>query len=281
MKRIITLVIACGVLSASQAPGGTLPDPGLEQATRKRLVSRDWTRLVESFNQGWLFALADQTTTETANAIGDGRWRRVDLPHDWGVEHPVHAGYLSAASGGYTKAGLGWYRKTFSVPDDWRDRRVYIDFGGVFMNSEVWINGEWLGLRPYGFASFRYDLTPFLKFDESNEIIVRVDNILQRSARWYTGSGIYRDVKLVVADPAHVDHWGTHILTPQVSEKQATVILKTIVSNTLDASRDITIRTTLAGQKLESTENVPGLGKVECFQTLKISPSSTVRPLNF
>jgi len=247
-----------------------VPDPGKEVAARKRLVSRDWKRVVESFNQGWIFVLADETKGELAEWIQPARWRRVDLPHDWGVEHPVHEGYLSGSSGGFTKAGLGWYRKTFTLPGDWKDRRIYIDFGGVFMNSDVWINGHWLGHRPYGFSSFRYDLTLYLKFGELNGIKVRVDNTLQRSARWYTGSGIYRDVNLVVVDPVHVANWGTYVQTPKVSAKAATVSMKTTVVNSSDKARKITVRATVAGQKTETAETIPALGQKEIAQTLNV-----------
>ncbi len=267
--------LAAAMVSLKKGGGAplnrTVPDPEMERAARSRLESRNWNRIVESFNHGWVFALANEITSETAEEIPPPRWRRVDLPHDWGVEHPVHGGYPSGSSGGFTKAGLGWYRKTFTVPDDWNDRRVFIDFGGVFMNSDVWINGKWLGHRPYGFTSFRYDLTPFLEFNAPNEIKVRVDNTLQRSARWYTGSGIYRDVNLVVTDPVHVDNWGTYVQTPQVSEKEATVVLKTKIANTLNTSGKITVRTTVAGQTVESKQHVESLEKEDVVQILKIS----------
>jgi len=243
-----------------------VPDIGKEVAARKRLVSKDWKRVVESFNQGWIFALADETKGELAGQIPPARWRRVDLPHDWGVEHPVNEGYLSGSSGGFTKTGLGWYRKSFTLSNDWKDRRVYVDFGGVFMNSDVWINGNWLGNRPYGFSSFRYDLTPYLNFGEPNEIKVRVDNSRPRSARWYTGSGIYRDVNLVVLDPVHIGHWGTYVQT-----QGSTANLKTTVVNSSDKARKITVRSTVAGQAVETVETIPPLGQKEVFQTLKVA----------
>ena len=241
-----------------------------EANVQKKLVSRQWNRSVESFNLGWIFALADETKNELAEDISIERWRRVDLPHDWGVDHPTDSEYPSGKSGGYTKTGLGWYIKTFTVPNNWQDRRVFVDFGGVFMNSEVWINGQWLGLRPYGFTSFRYDLTPYLKFGEPNKIKVRVDNVLQRSARWYTGSGIYRNVNLVVTDPVNVDNWGTYVQTPEITEKEATISLNTKVSNTLNKSINITVRTTIAGQKTESMKVLPAGSKKEYIQTLKV-----------
>jgi beta-galactosidase len=246
------------------------PDPAKEAVARKRLGSREWNRVVEGFNQGWIFALADERKGETAEQIPPARWRRVDLPHDWGVEHPAHGDYISGNGGGFTKTGLGWYKKTFTVPDPWKDRRVFIDFGGIYMNSDVWINGQWLGHRPYGFSSFRYDLTPYLAFGGPNEITVRVDNSIQRNARWYTGSGIYRDVKLVVTDPVHVANWGTSVQTPKVSEKEGTVSLKTIVVNSTDKAQKVIIRATVAGQKTEAAETIPALGQKEVSQTLTV-----------
>ena len=107
-----------------------------------------------------------------------------------------------------------------------------MDFDGIYRNSEVWINGHYLGKRPFGYISFRYDITPFLKFDgQKNQIAVRVDNSAQPNSRWYTGSGIYRNVWLVATSAVHVDHWGTFVTTPEISSESAIVKLEVKISN--------------------------------------------------
>ena len=134
-------------------------------------------------------------------------WRKLDVPHDWSVEGRFEADHPTAAPGGYLPAGIGWYRKTFDVPAELDGRRMFIEFDGVYMNSEVWINGQYLGIRPYGYLGFQYELTPHLNIGGENVIAVRVDDELQPSARWYTGTGIYRHVWLTHTDPVHVAHW--------------------------------------------------------------------------
>ena len=129
---------------------------------------------------------------------------------------------LSARSAGsasiarYLPTGIGWYRKHFSIPDSYRDRKVAIEFDGVYQHSEVWINGQYLGKRPYGYIGFYYDLTPHLKYGGENVIAVKVDNSHQPNCRWYSGSGIYRHTWLLVTNQVHVAHWGTFVTTPQV-----------------------------------------------------------------
>ena len=128
--------------------------------------------------------------------------------------------------GGALPGGIGWYRKTFTVPASSKDKKVYIDFDGVYQKSTVWINGHELGFRPNGYISFEYDLTPYLKFGGKNIIAVKVDNSVQPNSRWYSGSGIYRNVWLVTTNKIAIDHWGTYVTTPEVSDQAATVHLK-------------------------------------------------------
>src|SRR5262249_12376280 len=129
------------------------------------------------------------------------------VPHDWSIEGPFDETHLTGQGGGFLPAGVGWYRKHFTAP---ANRRVFIEFDGVMANSEVSINGRLLGKRPYGYVSFRYDLTPYLKSGD-NVISVRVDNSNQPASRWYSGAGIYRHVRLIVTDPVHVDRWATFV----------------------------------------------------------------------
>ncbi len=186
---------------------------------------------------GWTFLLGDPAGAERPE-FDDAAWRRLDLPHDWSIELPVQQDAPSGGSGGYAQTGVGWYRRTFQAPgaaaagsgSGAAERRVRIDFEGVYQNSDVWINGHHLGHRPYGYIGFGYDLTPYLGPGE-NVVAVRVDNSRQPNSRWYTGSGIYRHVWLTVTGPLHVARWGTYITTPDVDSAAARVRVRTSLRN--------------------------------------------------
>jgi len=184
-----------------------------------------------SFDDGWNFTKGDFPGAQSPNATV-GSWTPVDVPHDWSIAGPFSKDEPSGGSGGYLPTGIGWYRKSFRLPRTAARRRVSVLFDGIYQRSEVWINGQSLGMRPYGFISFSYDLTPYLHFgDEPNLIAVRVDNSLQPNSRWYTGSGIYRHAWLVVTDPVHLAQWGTVIRTPEITQESATVDISTRVRN--------------------------------------------------
>ncbi len=188
-------------------------------------------RIVEDFNFNWNFKLGDhpEAIQENCNA---SEWRNLDLPHDWSIEGTFSEAHPTKPEGGALPAGLGWYRKTFSLPIDWKNKQVSVAFDGVYRNSEVWINGHYLGKRPYGYISFAYDLSNYLKFGEEKNIIsVKVDNSEQPNSRWYTGSGIYRNVRLVATDKLHIAHWGTYVTTPKVSKDNASVNLEVTLQN--------------------------------------------------
>lgn len=168
------------------------------------------------FNDGWRFLKGNVKGAEQV-AFDDTAWRKLDLPHDWSIEGPYSASNPSC--NGYLPGGIGWYRKTFALPPSARSRRVSIVFDGVYRDSDVWINGHHLGHRPYGYSSFAYDLTPYVNFgDKPNVLAVRVDHSEVADSRWYSGSGIYRDVWLVITQPVHVDNWGTYVFTPMVHD---------------------------------------------------------------
>lgn len=196
-------------------------------------------REITSFNSDWRFHLgpAEEASLPSYN---DSEWRVLNLPHDWAIEGEFSPHNPSGTGGGALPGGIGWYRKSLFAPNSWATKRVYIDFDGVYMNSSVYINGHLLGYRPYGYISFRYDLTPYLKFGEENLIAVRVDNEKQPNSRWYSGCGIYRNVWLTVTDNIHVDLWGTYVTTPKVSEKSAIVSVRTAIKN--DATTDSRVR---------------------------------------
>jgi beta-galactosidase len=172
------------------------------------------------FNAGWMFRLCDDTAAIHPD-YNDADWRKLDLPHDWAIEGDFSRDNPSGTGGGALPGGVGWYRKAF-IPDKVDEgKRLRIDFDGVYMNSTVYINGHKLGTRPYGYVSFSYDLTPFIKWGEENVIAVRVDNAEQPNSRWYSGCGIYRNVWLTKMNPVHVAQWGTYVTAEEVSKHSA------------------------------------------------------------
>lgn len=194
-----------------------------------------------SFDREWSFFKGDYVKAKDIN-YDDSSWRKVNLPHDWSIEDlpnqipdsivgPFSKAALSQRDGGFTVGGTAWYRKHFVLDKATSGKSVFIQFDGVYMNADVWINGKHLGNHPNGYTSFYYDLTPYLlPVGQSNVIAVQVKNEGLNS-RWYSGSGIYRHVWLTVTNPLHIDIWGTYITTPRVSDKMAKVSIETTIKN--------------------------------------------------
>jgi beta-galactosidase len=180
-------------------------------------------RQIIPFDTDWRFLLGDEPAARQPT-FDDTSWRALDVPHDWSIEGPLNPPPDGENNGGYFSHGIGWYRKSFTLPIT-SGQKVVVEFDGVYMNSEVWINGQFLGRRPYGFIGFRYDLTEFLKTDGSpNFLAVRVDDSLEPSLRWYAGSGIYRHVRLITTGYTHFRlDGGVSITTPEITPEQATV----------------------------------------------------------
>lgn len=200
------------------------------------------TRERTDFNEGWRFSPGD-TEEAWRPDFDDSSWRQLNLPHDWSIEGEFSSTNPATPGGGALPGGTGWYRKTFSVEQNNEGKLYYIEFDGVYRNSEVWVNGHYLGMRPYGYISFRYDLTPHLRTGaEKNVIAVRVDNSGQPNSRWYSGSGIYRNVWLVSTGTIAVDHHGTFVTTPEVNEERASLNIDIRIKNTTGAARTADIR---------------------------------------
>ena len=180
------------------------------------------TREIIPFDKGWRFWLGDDPAAKLPG-FDDASWRSLDLPHDWSIEGAIYPPPKGEGNGGFFSHGIGWYRKIFTFSDT--TKKVVIVFDGVYMNSEVWINGQFLGRRPYGFIGFSYDLTEYLKKDGSpNVLAVRVDDSAEPSLRWYAGSGIYRHVHLITTNYTHFRlDGGISITTPEVSSVKAIV----------------------------------------------------------
>lgn len=177
----------------------------------------------------------------TRGDFDDSSWRRLDLPHDWGIEGPFRQEY-PGETGKLPWWGVGWYRKHFEVPATDRGQRLYLDIDGAMSYAAVWFNGRFVGGWPYGYASFRLDLTPFVEYGARNQIAIRLDNPPD-SSRWYPGGGIYRNVWLVKTAPVHVAQWGTYVTTPEVTTQSATVKVRVTLDNDSDAPADVTTRT--------------------------------------
>lgn len=236
MKKIIFLsLLAMGALSA--------------QAQKKA------TQRTQSFDAGWRF-IKDSIIEADAPGYDDSRWRMLDLPHDWSIEDlpnqqdgktmgPFSKDAINKMRTGYTVGGTAWYRKKFTINATDQNKVTWIQFEGVYMNPDIWLNGHFLGNHPYGYTSFYYHLTPYLNpAGKTNVIAVRVKNE-GKNSRWYSGSGIYRHVWLTTVDPLHVDVWGTYITTPKVSEKSADVQVVTTIKNDGKQNVNLTLQTEL------------------------------------
>ena len=205
MKRFLFLLLAMAALYTVQA--------------RER----------KCFDADWRFVLADSAHMADVD-YNDSHWRKLSLPHDWAIEGDFYAGNPSGAGGGALPGGVGWYRKTFSIPltpSQDGGTSCFIEFDGVYMNSTVYVNGQKVGFRPYGYSSFEYDITEYLKKGE-NIIAVRVDNSDQPNSRWYSGCGIYRHVWLTQTEHTHVAHWGTYV-TSSLSKNNKTATFNVMV----------------------------------------------------
>ncbi len=245
---------------------------GLTTSTK----AQESSKRKQLFDYNWKFYLGDEPKA-SANDFADKNWRTLDLPHDWSIEGNVDPKNPMGNDGGYFPAGIGWYRKTFTVPTGWKDKYVSIYFEGVYMNSEVFINGKPLGVHPYGYTTFSYDLTPYLSIGKENTLSVKVDNSQQKNCRWYSGSGIYRHVWMVVTNPVHVANWGTVITTPEVSAKNASIQIKTLVKNETNQTQSIILKTSLGAANTKNAGNsqskvdLPANGEKEITQTINIS----------
>ena len=206
------------------------------------------------FDFGWKFHLGDLTAAKNPS-FDDTSWRSINLPHDWSIEGDFNSQLASCT--GYLPGGFGWYRKTFDVPQNFEGKTITIQFDGVYCNSEVWINGKYIGKHPYGYTSFYYNITSCLEIGKKNVIAVRVDHMKYADTRWYSGSGIYRHVWLTIIDKIHVAQWGTQVLTPEVTSSAAKVTVKIIVANDNKVSKTIKLQSSLLtrdGKEVDKAE---------------------------
>jgi beta-galactosidase len=187
-------------------------------------------RTVTSLNNSWRFILDDKDSFAKRNYVDD-EWRILDIPHDWAFENGISKDGAQGQGGGYHSGGIAWYRKTIEIVPESLSKTVYLEFDGVYMNSTVWVNGQLAGKRPYGYISFRYDISEYLK-PGKNSIAVRVDNSLEPSARWYHPCGIYAPVRLIEMNPLHIVPNSIFITTKDITEEISTVNVELKLSST-------------------------------------------------
>jgi beta-galactosidase len=192
-----------------------------------------------NFDEGWKFVQKDVEKAEQVK-FSDADWRSLDLPHDWTIEGTFDRKNPTTDRCGYLPTGIGWYRKTIEVPSEWKGKQVAIQFDGVFRNSTVWVNGRKLGMRPYGWISFEYDISDIVNTDNSITFAVKVDNSKQHAARWYTGSGIYAHARIHVRKPIHIPTSGIWIRT-----QGSSVSIDTEVVNQTGAAAKCMVKTTI------------------------------------
>ncbi len=196
-----------------------------------------------SFDLTWKFHLGDVTGAQ-ATTFDDSSWTGLDVPHDWSIALPFTQNSPAGGGGGYLNGGIGWYRKTFTLPASASGQKLFVQFDGVYMDSTVYLNGTQVGARPYGFSSFECDLTASAKPGASNVLAVRVNNT-QPSSRWYSGSGIYRHTWLKTVNPVRVAYTGTAVTTPTVSSSSATVNIAVTVQNDGSSDQSVTLASTV------------------------------------
>lgn len=255
----------------------------LVSASLARADRAESSRQVLSADAGWKFVLGDPANAE-ASTFNDSGWRSVDLPHDWSIEGKPDKTSASGAGEGFFPGGVGWYRRTFTAQRNWKGKRVSVEFDGVYRDATVYLNGRKLGMHPYGYTSFSFDMTPGLNLGKRNVMAVRVDNSAQPNSRWYSGSGIYRHVRVVVTDPVHVAHWGVSVTTVEATGASAKLALRTRVHNESAKAQSIEVETTIldvsggTAGAAQSRAQVAATGETEAVQEIVVAHPSLWSP---
>ena len=221
--------------------------------TRENKLQKDlpFERII-SINEAWRFHLGELSEASDY-MFDDASWRVVDLPHDWAIEGPFSA--ENASGTGYLPGGIGWYQKHLLIPDYEKGKRYTLMFDGAYQNAETWVNGNYLGIRPYGYSSFYYDITEYIHPESDNIITVKLDHSIVSDSRWYTGNGIYRNVWLITTNSIFVDTWGTFVTTPEVSADSAMVQLEVSIRNAESVPREIILSSSIIdGAATESSK---------------------------
>lgn len=264
-------VFIAGVMQADFSLAAAAPAQKKASTTSARTINRMGASSYQPFDQGWLFSRyglqangtsIDEPKGLEAPLLDDSRWRKLDLPHDWAIEGPFRI-ELTGETGKLPYKGIGWYRKHFTVPASDEGKRIFLDFDGAMAYAEVWLNGHYLGTWPYGYTSFRMELTPHLKYGEPNVVAVKL-NTEKWDSRWYPGAGIYRHVWMVKTNSVHVAQWGSYITTPEITDKSASVKMELTLDNQGSTSAEATVATAIyeldannrMGRKISSFNSV-------------------------
>ncbi|TCO19912.1 beta-galactosidase [Pedobacter psychrotolerans] len=256
---ILLVFISLNYCEASGIATTFSPLSSLRGGTTKQSISEE-PRTRISFNKEWKFFLGDEPGAKSP-AYTDSKWRKLTLPHDWSIEGKFDEKNPAKPEGGGLPTGIGWYRKEFNAPANFANRLITIEFDGVYKNSQVWINGKYLGKRPYGYSSFAYEISKYLK-PGKNLISVKVDNAAQPDSRWYSGSGIYRNVWLTSSAKVSVAKWGTFVTADQSGKVQIETQIQNktlkpqsavLVHTIYDASGKLVLKTKPASVKIDTS----------------------------
>ncbi|MPQ44069.1 Ig-like domain-containing protein [Clostridium tarantellae] len=249
MKKVLALIMTASLITNFSVTSvlATESAKNMEKTITKlktELIKNDSRKI--DFTQDWKFNLGNVNGAESNN-FDDSSWRTLDLPHDWSIELDFNPNSVATHEGGWLDGGTAWYRKTFTLEDSMKGKEISIDFDGVYMESEIYVNGTKVGEYQNGYTPFSFNIEDNLKFNgEENIIAVKVVN-RQPSSRWYSGSGIYRNVYLTVTDPIHVDRYGTFVTTPTLEEdlkigNGVNVNVKTEINNTKNIEKTVNIK---------------------------------------
>ncbi len=248
----------------------------VEKCIAKASDSENWiTRQHLLMDYNWKFTRGDVKGAQSPS-FDDSKWKTVIIPYDWSIEGKFNEAAAAGGAGGYLPTGIGWYRNHFRLPTFRKGDDCWIEFEGVYENSDVWINGHFLGNHAYGFTSFYYDVSHYIE-PGVNVIAVRVDNSREPNCRWYSGSGIYRNVWLTATSPVHIAQWGTYITTPEVDSASATVIVRTTIDNRLPSKANILLRSSIvndSGRVVASIQTplpIEASGGTRTVQTLNVA----------
>ena len=246
IARRLGIVAMLGLLFCAAIPAPNQP-PKLIRISGERRIS---------FNEHWRFHKGEASGAENP-LFDDSHWTEIRLPHDWAIEGPFDP-KLNPHTGALPISGTGWYRKSFFLSENAKQRYFSIVFDGAMSNAVVWLNGQELGRRPYGYASFTFDLTPYLHFGGKGNVLAVRLSPEEHSSRWYPGAGIYRNVWLEVTGPVNVAHWGTYVTTPEVSDEQATVLVRTQVQNHLTKDAKVVLQSSIldeSGKQISQSDS--------------------------
>lgn len=227
----------------------------------------------EKIADNWQFILDNEEEAKNAN-FDVSKWQTIDVPHDWSIKQQLSPTLASCT--GFLPGGIGWYRKTLSIPENKKGEKVYLYFEGVYNRSEVYLNGHLLGKRPNGYVSFMYDATPYIDYGKENVITVRVDHSRYADSRWYTGSGIYRDVWVVYSNPTHIAQWGVYTYPSAVSKKQGTLNIEVEIENGKNGSANLSVQNELINKNGKTVAKVVNKINVQPNKNSKVESTLKV-----